>query len=146
MSFLPVLFLPQTFLCFQSEMVGIVSAFLATVLENQDVHYVHILILAFFETPSSLSRSSDVTKPESYTTRYEFKCGIIETIDLICLTIFTFDVFIKSYLIGKTQLFQRPWLLSYYFVIFLSICDCIFSLIMNCDEFVIDEKDYKMFS
>jgi hypothetical protein len=68
-----------------------------------------ILMLAFFENPSSLSASTDISKPSSYTSRYYFRCGILETIDFICLLIFISDALIKTYLIGKKRLLETPW-------------------------------------
>ena len=67
------------------------------------------MILAFFENPSSLSASTDITKPSSYTTRFQFQCGILETIDLFCLLLFIVDALIKSFVIGKKQLLQEKW-------------------------------------
>ncbi len=54
-----------------------------------------ILMLSFFEAPSSLSKSSDITTPNSYQVRYEFPCGILESIDLFCLILFVGDAIIK---------------------------------------------------
>ena len=52
-------------------------------------------MLSFFETPSSLSASSDITTPNSYQVRYEFPCGILESIELFCLILFVGDAIIK---------------------------------------------------
>ena len=54
-----------------------------------------IMALAFFETPSSLSWSSDISKPAEYLRRYEFPCNVLETIDLFCILLFTVDAITK---------------------------------------------------
>jgi two pore calcium channel protein 2 len=91
-------------------------------------------MLSFFETPSSLSKSSDISKPKSYQIRYQFPCGILESIDLFCLILFVGDVIIKSYLISSTRIFKTPWLVAYWIVLFVSIIDCIVSLSLDCNE------------
>jgi hypothetical protein len=52
-------------------------------------------MLAFFETPSSLSISSDIQAPAEYINKYEFPCGVLESIDFFCLTIFLIDCIVK---------------------------------------------------
>ncbi len=52
-------------------------------------------MLAFLERPSSLSLSCDISMPRSYLTRYEFPCGILEAVEIFCLTVFFLDVYIK---------------------------------------------------
>lgn len=52
-------------------------------------------MLAFFESPSSLSLSSDITMPKSFLTKYEFPCAVLEGIDLFCLVLFLIDAFVK---------------------------------------------------
>jgi hypothetical protein len=54
-----------------------------------------ILMLAFFESPSSLSITSDISKPKDFLIKYEFPCGILETIDIFCLLFFVCDAFVK---------------------------------------------------
>ncbi|CAF0975108.1 unnamed protein product [Brachionus calyciflorus] len=95
-----------------------------------------ILILAFFESPSSLSYSSDITKPKDYLTKYEFPCGILESVDIFCLFLFFLDASIKSYLIGRKQVIKSPWLIAYFFVLVISFVDCIVSLSTKCEETV----------
>lgn len=53
-------------------------------------------MLAFFESPSSISLSSDITYSRLIT-RYEFKCKTLETIDLVCLGIFALDAIVKVF-------------------------------------------------
>lgn len=65
------------------------------------------MILAFFETPSSLSYSSDITKPKFYLTKYEFPCGILEMIDIFCLLLFFLDVVVKVKIKQKILLFNK---------------------------------------
>ena len=52
-------------------------------------------MLAFFETPSSLSVSSDISLPKSFLTRYEFPCAVLESLDLFCLILFAIDACVK---------------------------------------------------
>jgi hypothetical protein len=54
-----------------------------------------ILLLAFFETPSSLSVTSDITMPPDQLKRFQFPCTFIESIDMVCLIIFAVDAFVK---------------------------------------------------
>ena len=54
-----------------------------------------ILMLAFLERPSSLSITCDISMPRHYLTRYEFPCGILEAVEIFCLTVFFLDVYIK---------------------------------------------------
>ena len=52
-------------------------------------------MLAFVESPSSLSLSSDITMDKSFLVKYEFPCGILEAVDLFCLFVFLIDVCVK---------------------------------------------------
>ena len=52
-------------------------------------------MLAFLESPSSLSLSSDITMDKSFLVKYEFPCGILEAVDLFCLFVFLIDVCVK---------------------------------------------------
>ncbi len=54
-----------------------------------------LLMLAFFERPSSLSITSDISMPTSFLGKYEFACGILESIDLCCLALLVVDVLVK---------------------------------------------------
>lgn len=54
-----------------------------------------LLLLAFFERPSSLSITSDISMPASFLSKYEFACGILESIDLCCLALLVVDVLVK---------------------------------------------------
>jgi len=93
-----------------------------------------ILMLAFIEKPSSLSQTSDITFPAELTKRFEFPCSIVETIDLVCLSLFALDAIVKSYLIGRKKILKSPWLLTYYAVVLVSIGDCCLSLYLGCDS------------
>jgi len=51
-----------------------------------------IHLLAFFETPSSLTLSSDL---RHVGTRVEAPCGLLHTLELLCLSALLADVIIK---------------------------------------------------
>ena len=53
------------------------------------------MMLAFLETPSSLSLSSDITMDKSFLVKYEFPCGVLEVVDMFCLCMFLIDVCVK---------------------------------------------------
>ncbi|OWK17503.1 hypothetical protein Celaphus_00013155 [Cervus elaphus hippelaphus] len=90
-----------------------------------------ILALAFVETPSSLTRTSDVRyRPAPW----EAPCGLTEGIEALCLLVFVADVSVKSYLIGWAQFRRNPWLLAYLVVLVVSLLDWIVSLSLVCQE------------
>lgn len=60
-----------------------------------NVNIAVLLLLAFFETPSSISFTSDITMPEDQRTRFQFPCTFLETIDLTCLLLFAIDALVK---------------------------------------------------
>ncbi|XP_028258515.1 two pore channel protein 2 [Parambassis ranga] len=90
-----------------------------------------VLLLAFMERPSSLSMSSD---PRHRLPSWEPPCGLTESIEMICLIIFTLDLIVKSYLIGWEELRKNKWLIGYTMVISVSIIDWVLSVSMVCDE------------
>ncbi|XP_041692656.1 two pore calcium channel protein 2-like [Coregonus clupeaformis] len=90
-----------------------------------------ILVLAFIERPSSLSVTSDL---RSKHTLWEPPCGLTEGIEIICLLIFTFDLIVKSYLIGHEEFLKCKWLVAYMVVISVSVIDWTLSLSMACDD------------
>jgi two pore calcium channel protein 2 len=92
------------------------------------------MMLAFFEKPSSLSVTSDISNSPSDLVRYEFLCSVLQTIDMFCLFLFVIDASAKSYLVNKKRILRSPWLIAYYLVLAVSIIDCSISLLMNCDE------------
>ncbi|XP_045021793.1 two pore calcium channel protein 2 isoform X3 [Bubalus bubalis] len=90
-----------------------------------------ILALAFVETPSSLTRTSDVRyRPAPW----EPPCGLTEGIEALCLLVFAADVSVKSYLIGWAQFRRNPWLLAYLVVLVASLLDWTVSLSLVCQE------------
>ncbi|XP_072165283.1 two pore channel protein 2-like [Diadema setosum] len=90
-----------------------------------------ILMLAFFEPPSSLTThmSSDPRYMGERITPY---CGITEAVEMLCLLIFLYDVCTKSYLIGRKELMKSKWLLAYFLVIAFSLVDWLVSVNFNC--------------
>lgn len=90
-----------------------------------------ILALAFVETPSSLTRTSDVRYRLA---PWEPPCGLTEGVEALCLLVFAADVSVKSYLIGWAQFRRNPWLLAYLVVLVVSLLDWIVSLSLVCQE------------
>ncbi|XP_067350545.1 two pore channel protein 2 isoform X2 [Channa argus] len=90
-----------------------------------------LLLLAFVERPSSLSVSSD---PRYRSPPWEPPCGFTESIEMVCLIIFSLDLGIKSYLIGWEEFRKNKWLIGYSVVILVSVIDWVLSLSMLCDE------------
>ncbi|XP_072321334.1 two pore channel protein 2 [Eucyclogobius newberryi] len=90
-----------------------------------------VLLLAFVERPSSLSVSSD---PRHRLPAWQPPCGFTESIEMVCLLIFTLDLATKSYLIGWEEFRKNKWLISYTVVITISVIDWVLSVSMVCDE------------
>uniref|UniRef100_A0A671K0D0 Two pore calcium channel protein 2-like n=1 Tax=Sinocyclocheilus anshuiensis TaxID=1608454 RepID=A0A671K0D0_9TELE len=87
--------------------------------------------LAFIETPSSLTYTSDIRfKPKPW----EPPCGLTEGIEIVCLCIFILDVTVKSYLIGWEEFRMNKWLIGYIVVIAASVIDWMLSISMMCSE------------
>uniref|UniRef100_A0A8C0CJ59 Two pore segment channel 2 n=1 Tax=Balaenoptera musculus TaxID=9771 RepID=A0A8C0CJ59_BALMU len=90
-----------------------------------------ILALAFIETPSSLTSTSDVRyRPAPW----EPPCGLTQGVEALCLLVFVADVSVKSYLVGWAQFQKNPWLLAYLVVLLVSLVDWIVSLSLVCQE------------
>ncbi|XP_037102550.1 two pore calcium channel protein 2 isoform X3 [Syngnathus acus] len=90
-----------------------------------------VLLLAFVERPSSLSITSD---SRYRSPPWEPPCGFTESIEIVCLIIFTLDLAVKSYLIGWDEFRKNKWLMSYTIVTSVSIIDWVLSISMVCDE------------
>uniref|UniRef100_A0A671X095 Two pore channel protein 2 n=1 Tax=Sparus aurata TaxID=8175 RepID=A0A671X095_SPAAU len=86
-----------------------------------------VLLLAFVERPSSLSISSD---PWLRSPPWEPPCGLTESIEMVCLIIFSFDL--ASICLNHCHILFRPQ--SYLIVISFSIIDWVLSVSMVCDE------------
>ncbi|XP_031244919.1 two pore calcium channel protein 2 isoform X5 [Mastomys coucha] len=90
-----------------------------------------ILVLAFVEVPSSFTKTADVrfrSQP------WQPPCGLMETIEALCLLVFLVDLSVKGYLVGQAQLQQNLWLLAYFVVLVVSVVDWIVSLSLTCKE------------
>ncbi|XP_053244827.1 two pore channel protein 2 [Podarcis raffonei] len=90
-----------------------------------------ILALAFIETPSSFTVTSDI--------RYRLEpweppCGLTESIELLCFLVFIADVSVKSYLIGWEEFRKTKWLMAYILVLVVSLADWTVSLSSSCGE------------
>ncbi|KAJ7344580.1 hypothetical protein JRQ81_000530 [Phrynocephalus forsythii] len=90
-----------------------------------------ILALAFIETPSSLTITSDVRYRSE---AWEPPCGLTESVELLCFLIFIADVSVKSYLIGWEEFRKTKWLVAYILVLVASLADWTVSLSSSCDE------------
>uniref|UniRef100_A0A668AHI9 Two pore channel protein 2 n=1 Tax=Myripristis murdjan TaxID=586833 RepID=A0A668AHI9_9TELE len=90
-----------------------------------------VLLLAFVERPSSLSVSSD---PRRRAPPWEPPCGFTESIEMVCLAIFTLDLAVKSYLIGWEEFRKSKWLICYMVVIVASVIDWMLTISMDCEE------------
>uniref|UniRef100_A0A8B9CRG9 Two pore channel protein 2 n=2 Tax=Anser TaxID=8842 RepID=A0A8B9CRG9_9AVES len=92
-----------------------------------------ILALAFIETPSSLTVTSDV--------RYRLPawdppCGLTESIEMLCVIVFMIDVSVKSYLVGWEEFWKNRWLMAYILTLIVSFTDWVVSLSYFCTETV----------
>ncbi|XP_045342171.1 two pore channel protein 2 isoform X2 [Leopardus geoffroyi] len=90
-----------------------------------------ILLLAFIETPSSLTSTADVRFRSA---PWDPPCGLTESVEALCLLVFVADVSVKSYLVGWAQFRKNPWLLAYLAVLVMSLADWIVSLSLVCQE------------
>ena len=70
---------------YSSEVFSVIFRFIHSV-----VFVIHML--AFVETPSSLTWSSDLRKHEE---RWQAPCGVLEAIELFCLAVLLTDQIIK---------------------------------------------------
>ncbi|XP_078141100.1 two pore channel protein 2 [Centroberyx gerrardi] len=90
-----------------------------------------VLLLAFVERPSSLSVSSD---PRHAAPPWQPPCGLTESIEMLCLIVFSLDLAVKGYLIGWEEFRKNKWLIGYTVVISASVVDWVLSVSMVCDE------------
>ena len=85
------------------------------------------LLLAFFESPSSIRKNSDY-RNGSNATHVDPPCGVTESIEFLCLFIFTADALVQFKLIGLRRYIRRPWLVLYSILIVASEIDLLISL------------------
>ncbi|XP_058382177.1 two pore channel protein 2 isoform X2 [Diceros bicornis minor] len=90
-----------------------------------------ILSLAFIETPSSLTSTSDVRYRSA---PWDPPCGLTEGVEVLCLLVFVADVTVKSYLVGWAEFWKNLWLLAYLLVLVVSLLDWLVSLSLLCQE------------
>ena len=93
------------------------------------------LLLAFFEKPSSLHLNSDY-RDRSRKADVDPPCGVTESIEFLCLFVFTLDVLVQFKLIGWRRYIRRPWLVLYSVLIIVSGIDLLVSFGRVC-EYVI---------
>ena len=93
-----------------------------------------VMILAFFEYPSSFSLSSDPRyRNSTRILREQPQCGVTESIEFLCLLIFFCDFLAKFHILGWRRFHQKPWLILYVILILLSIIDLVVALEFKCD-------------
>ena len=80
------------------------------------------LMLAFVEYPTSLTLSSDKHFRDVWHAADPL-CGITESIELLCLTVFLVDCSLKFFLLGWRRFVRKPWLIVYSIMIALSFVD-----------------------
>ncbi|KAM5224975.1 two pore channel protein 2 isoform 1-T3 [Hipposideros larvatus] len=90
-----------------------------------------VLSLAFMETPSSFTSTSDVRYRSA---PWNPPCGLTEGVEMLCLLVFAADLSVKSYLVGWAQFRKNLWLLGYLFVLIVSLTDWMVSLSLVCQE------------
>ncbi|KAI8506695.1 Two pore calcium channel protein 2 [Branchiostoma belcheri] len=97
-----------------------------------------LLVLAFFERPSSLSYTSDTQtlfidrNGTNQTNQWDPPCGVTESIELFCLLIFLADFVVKTYLVGKEKFLKSPWLIAYVLILLVSLLDWMATLGVLC--------------
>ncbi|VDO06043.1 unnamed protein product [Rodentolepis nana] len=90
-------------------------------------------LLPLFESPSSLTKSSDVRLNLQ---RPVVPCGILESIDFLCLCFFLVRSLMLAYLFWKEEFRRNYWLIGQFVVIFISINDVLVSMALGCSEFI----------
>lgn len=95
-----------------------------------------ILVLAFFEYPTSLTLSSDFRFRNttinigngSLVFSTELPCGVTEFIEIVCLLVFLANWIVQLCLIGRSRFLKQPWLVVYALMVLLSFIDLFVSL------------------
>ena len=87
-----------------------------------------ILILAFFEYPSSINISSDFRYNDSTPHLNQPPCGATESIEIVCLFIFLVKWIVQCWLVGWRRFIRQPWLVLYAFMVVFSFFDLFISL------------------
>ena len=93
-----------------------------------------IMVLAFFEYPSSFSLSADYRyRNHTRILPENPPCGVTESIEGTCLLLFVVDATVQVYLIGGKRFLKKPWLILYVVLVVLSLVDLVASLGFRCD-------------
>ena len=93
-----------------------------------------VMILAFFEYPSSFSLSSDPRyRNSTRILREQPQCGVTESIEFLCLLIFLLDCLMKFVILGWKRFVRRPWLVVYFVCVVLSFVDLAVSIGFLCN-------------
>eukprot|EP00731_Ephydatia_muelleri_P024659 Em0016g930a len=95
---------------------------------------VTIMVLAFFEYPSSLSISADYRYRNHTRLLSESPpCGATESVEGACLLFFMAESAVQVYLIGWKRLPKKPWLILYIATVLFSLADLTISIAFLCD-------------
>ena len=92
-----------------------------------------ILVLAFFEYPTSITLSSDYRYKNTtlhignLTIDTELPCGVTEFIEIVCLLIFLVNWIVQFYLVGRSRFLKQPWLVVYALMVVISFIDLFIS-------------------
>ncbi|XP_064395452.1 two pore channel protein 2-like isoform X2 [Halichondria panicea] len=92
-----------------------------------------LLMLAFFEYPTSFSLSSDYRFRNQTWFLGEAPCGTTEAVEIVCLIFILCDCMLRFYLGGWKRFVRKPWLVLYAVMIGLSFID-VFISIAFCDR------------
>lgn len=90
-------------------------------------------ILAFFETPSSLTWTSDL---RSRGDRVDIPCWLTQSIELLCLFLLLTDNLIRCYLMGRYYFLRHKWDMGAVLLLLVSLVDWAVSAGMGCSEVV----------
>ncbi|BHF70206.1 Two pore calcium channel protein 2 [Sparganum proliferum] len=91
-----------------------------------------LVLLPFVEWPSSLTVSCDLRFPIS---RPRIPCGILESVEFLCLGVFLCRVLLLAYLFWKDEYLKNRWSLGEVVVLVISYVDLFVSIGFHCNEF-----------
>lgn len=85
-----------------------------------------LIILPFFEYPSSLSISSYLVNT-TLSARPQPPCGVTESFEFLALLVLAADCALRFYLAGYKQFLSKPWMITYSTLLLLSFLDIMIS-------------------
>lgn len=90
-------------------------------------------MLAFFEFPSSLTRTSDLRYEGE---RIQAPCWLIQSIEILCLLFLLFDNLLRVYWMGTYYFVRHKWDFLAMLLLIVSLVDWSVSLGLGCNDFV----------